>query len=173
MLEPQEMQMAPGPARGREGGHSCSWLPRPTRPAHLTRAALHPRMPHALSVPLTIASRDPNGFHHGPTPQSGVGGRTGPGHPIAAPRSEATMLPPSRCVSPPPLGLSSRPPRSLSPCPPCSLFTCVRLTFLGFSPSLPVSFLPSAPHRGAPGPGWAPPPLPLPLCPVSLSLSVL
>lgn len=46
-----------------------------------------------------------------------------------------------------------------------------QLTFLGFSPSLPVSFLPSAPHRD--GPGRAPPPLPLPLCPVSLSLSVL
>lgn len=148
------------------GSHAL--LARPTSPT-----ALHPRMPRALSIFLTVAPRDPNGFHHGPTPPSGVGGRAGPGHPIAAPGSEATMLPPSRCVSPPPLCLFSRPPHSLSPCPPCSLFTRVQLTFLGFSPSLPVSFLPSAPHRDGPGPGPSASPsasvprLSVSLCPVT------
>lgn len=163
------MQTAPGTTKGREGGHGRPWLPCPACPAHLTRAALHPRMPHAPSVPLTVTSRDPNGFHRGPTPPEwGQGAGRDPATPSLPPRSEATMSP-SRCVSPPPLCLSSRPPRSLSPCPPCSLFTRVRLTFLGLSPSLPVSFLPSAPHRDAPGPGRAPC-----LCArVSLSLSVL
>ena len=101
-------------------------------------------------------------------PQSGVGGQGGTWPPHRCPLLRSHMSP-SRCVSPPLLCLSSRPPRSLSPCPPCSLFTRVRLTFLGLSPSLPVSFLPSAPHRDPPGPGRAPC-----LCaPVSLSLSVL
>lgn len=97
-----------------------------------------------------------------PPPESGAGpGGTWP--PPRCPHSEATMFLLSWCVSP----ASSLPLlSSLSPRPPRSLFTRLQLTFLGLSlsPSLPVSFLPSAPHRDVPGPVTGPPPLPLPLC---------
>lgn len=160
------MQTAPGTMKGREGGHGCPWLPCPARPAHLTRAALHPRMPHAPSVPLTVAPRDPNGFHRGPNPQSGARGQGGTRPPHRCPplRSHHVSVPVCVPASSLPLLSAASLLVALSTLQP--LHSCP--TNLSRPLSLPPCLLP--PICSSQGRPWARPG-PLSLCPrLSVSL---
>lgn len=154
---PQEPPNALGPGRewGGPGSHSLhsAFTHQPcTHPA----SSAHPSLHHRFS-----GSRWFPPWPH-PHPR---GAGPGPDHPIA-------VLAQSHHVSP----VTVRPPASslpllsaasllLVPRAPCSLHASP--TNLSW-PLSPASFLPSAPHRDAPGPRGAPPPPP-PLCALSLS----